>query len=112
MYEKLQVETLRSLGSDGQVDLEKLKNNISENIPKATITGNKFPLTVTENETAIKVHEDGSIQYVTFYPEKLEIGTATNTDKYGDKVTKYTVQTEEMSTNVWRLFYQEEQLHG
>ena len=30
-----------------------------------------------------------------------------NTDKYGQKVTNYTVQTLEMSTNVWRLFYQD-----
>ena len=32
---------------------------------------------------------------------------AQNTDKYGWKVPEYTVQTSEMSTNVWRLFYQD-----
>ena len=37
----------------------------------------------------------------------LTIGTAINADKYGQKVTNYTVQTSEMSTNVWRLFYQD-----
>jgi hypothetical protein len=35
------------------------------------------------------------------------IGEAINTDKYGWKVKNYTVQTSEMSTNVWRLFYQD-----
>ncbi len=42
-----------------------------------------------------------------FNPETLTIGTAKNTDKYGWKVTNYTVQTSQMSTNVWRLFYQD-----
>lgn len=41
----------------------------------------------------------------------LRFGTepsdAKNTDKYGWKVPQYTVQTSEMSTNVWRLFYQD-----
>ena len=32
---------------------------------------------------------------------------AKNTDKYGYKVPEYTVQTSEMSANVWRLFYQD-----
>lgn len=32
---------------------------------------------------------------------------AQNTDEYGWKVPEYTVQTSEMSTNVWRLFYQD-----
>ena len=32
---------------------------------------------------------------------------AQNTDKYGWKVPEYTVQASEMSTNVWRLFYQD-----
>ena len=42
-----------------------------------------------------------------FDANELIIGTAINTDKYGQKVTKYAVQTSEMSTNVWRLFYQD-----
>lgn len=43
-----------------------------------------------------------------FDPNTLEIGEeAKNNDKYGWKVGKYTVQTPEMSTNVWRLFYQD-----
>ena len=35
------------------------------------------------------------------------IGMAINTDKYGQKVTNYTVQAGEMTTDVWRLFYQD-----
>ena len=42
-----------------------------------------------------------------FDENELTIGTAINADKYGQKVTNYTVQTSEMSTNVWRLFYQD-----
>ena len=35
------------------------------------------------------------------------IGMAINADKYGQKVTNYTVQAGEMTTDVWRLFYQD-----
>ena len=42
-----------------------------------------------------------------FDENALTIGTAINADKYGQKVTNYTVQTSEMSTKVWRLFYQD-----
>ena len=47
--------------------------------------------------------EDGPV----FDENTLTIGDAINSDKYGWKVTNYTVQTPEMSTNVWRLFYQD-----
>lgn len=46
-----------------------------------------------------------------FDEDTFTLGTnpsdAQNTDKYGWKVTEYTVKTLEMSTNVWRLFYQD-----
>lgn len=42
-----------------------------------------------------------------FDENTLEIGEAINTDKYGYIVPEYTIQTSEMSSNVWRLFYQD-----
>ena len=43
----------------------------------------------------------------TFDENTLTIGDATNVDKYGWKVPGYTVQAGDMTTNVWRLFYQD-----
>ena len=43
----------------------------------------------------------------TFDEDTLTIGEATNVDKYGWKVPNYTVQAGDMTTNVWRLFYQD-----
>ena len=42
-----------------------------------------------------------------FDENTLTIGDATNVDKYGQEVTKYTVKAGDMTTNVWRLFYQD-----
>lgn len=44
---------------------------------------------------------------VGFDEDKLTIGKAINTDKYGWKVKNYTVTTDEFTTGVWRLFYQD-----
>lgn len=43
-----------------------------------------------------------------FNPEELTIGEPLNVDMYGMKVGKYTVQGPRMNTNVWRLFYQDQ----
>ena len=43
----------------------------------------------------------------TFDENTLTIGDATNVDKYGWKVPNYTVQAGDMTTNIWRLFYQD-----
>ena len=42
-----------------------------------------------------------------FDENNLTIGEAINTEKYGYIVPEYKVKTSEMSTNVWRLFYQD-----
>lgn len=42
-----------------------------------------------------------------FDANNLTIGDAINSDKYGQKVENYTVEAGEMTTNVWRLFYQD-----
>ena len=42
-----------------------------------------------------------------FDEEELTIGEALNVEKYGWKVPNYNVQAGDMTTNVWRLFYQD-----
>ena len=42
-----------------------------------------------------------------FDENTLTLGEAVNTDKYGYIVPEYTVQASTMSSNVWRLFYQD-----
>lgn len=77
--------------------------------------GNRYYVEVTEEgvETAsgyiVPIEElyTNSSGNTDFDANGLTIGTAINADKYGQKVTNYTVQTSEMSTNVWRLFYQD-----
>ena len=49
----------------------------------------------------------GTATTPTFDEDTLTIGDATNADKYGWRVPGYTVKAEEMTTNVWRLFYQD-----
>jgi len=52
--------------------------------------------------------KEGESNLPIFNPETLTIDTeAKNTDKYGWKVNNYTVQTSNMHTNIWRLFYQD-----
>ncbi len=56
--------------------------------------------------------EGSSKETQNYNPETLKIGTeqeAKNTEKYGWKVGNYTVKTEEFTTGVWRLFFQDSQ---
>lgn len=74
---------------------------------------NKYYLELTE--TSIKTKQGNEIMFSDLYtkttpifaPEVLTIGDAINTDKYGWKVTDYNVTTDEFTTGVWRLFYQD-----
>lgn len=43
-----------------------------------------------------------------FDENTLTIGEARNSEKYGWKVSNYNVKTEQMSTDVWRLFFQDD----
>ena len=93
----------------------------------AMLTGNNGILTqaqraknetenAAQNEVAIldeynqylnNVTNGGTTTTPTFDANTLTIGDAINSDKYGQKVTNYTVQAGKMTTNVWRLFYQD-----
>ena len=63
---------------------------------------------ITENDYEIKVSDiwQGEFAKEEFKPEKLSIGTAQNTEKYGWKVKNYEVKKDE--TGGWRLFYQDD----
>ena len=100
-------------GEDATVDTwEDIKTILDEANPDE---GNRYYVEVTEEgvETAsgyiVPIEElyTNSSKNTDFDANELTIGTAINADKYGQKVTNYTVQTSEMSTNVWRLFYQD-----
>lgn len=93
-----------------KIILEKYFENVPEELPEDS----KELELVTKNEygkNTIKVGEIWNEELSNeepFNAEKLTIGTDTkNTDKYGWKVKRYTVKTEEYTTGVWRLFYQD-----
>lgn len=98
---------------------EKLKNGEDTTLNDATVKSiiestnhtNKYYSELTN--TSIKTKQGNEIMFSDLYtkttpsfnPETLTIGTATNTDKYGWKVTNYNV--EETETGGWRLFFQD-----
>ena len=103
-------------GRDGIVnDWEDIKSILDSANPD---TENRYYVSVTEegietpNGYLVPIDElytsnSGGEDEPAFDANDLTIGTAINADKYGQKVTNYTVKTSEMSTNIWRLFYQD-----
>lgn len=93
-------------GEDTTLTDEKVKEIIENN-------SNKYYSNLTD--TSIITKQGNEILFSdlytkttpTFNPETLTIGEAKNTGKYGWKVTNYTVTTNEFTTGVWRLFYQD-----
>ena len=101
---------------------EKMRNgedtSLTDTIIKSIIESanqdntNKYYLELTD--TSIKTKKGNEILYSDLYtkptsnfdPEKLTIGTAINTNRYGWKVTNYNV--EENETGGWRLFFQDD----
>ena len=62
--EKLQMEVLASYDASGDLDLAKLKENITGNIDGAAIEeGNEFPLTVTVDGEKFIVKENGEVSH-------------------------------------------------
>ena len=74
---------------------------------------NKYYLEVTDTSIITKKGNEILLSDLyanvksSFDPNTLTIGEAINTDKYGWKVKNYTITTEEFTTGVWRLFYQD-----
>ncbi len=92
--------TVKSIIEDANAD--KTDKYYSELTTTSIITnqGNEILLSDLYNKTS---GGDTPI----FDADTLTIGEAINTGKYGWKVTNYTVTTDEFTTGVWRLFYQD-----
>ena len=59
------------------------------------------------NNTINNLINGEKVEAPPFDEEELTIGEALNVEKYGWKVPNYNVQAGDMTTNVWRLFYQD-----
>ncbi|MCI8760934.1 MAG: hypothetical protein HFJ34_07515 [Clostridia bacterium] len=92
--------------------LEKYFNDVPNPLPE-DVSNLELQTKDEYGEYKIKVSDiwNGKLTQIVvpvFNPDTLEIGKdAKNKDKYGCKVSNYTVQTSQMTTNVWRLFYQD-----
>ncbi len=103
-------------GRDGAIsDWEDIKNILDTSNPDAE---NRYYKNVTEegvetpNGYIVPIEElytnsSAGGDVPNFDENNLTIGEAINTDKYGYIVPEYTVQASTMSSNVWRLFYQD-----
>ncbi len=111
--EKVKVEVMGSFDKSGNLNLDELKENLQKvDGLQGEVAGNEFPITVTVDGQQITVQKDGTVENQgnnppTFNPETLTIGTAINTSNYGRKVNGYNVTTDEFTSGVWRLFYQD-----
>ncbi len=118
--EKVQVAVMGSYGSDGKINREELKDNLRKiegikEVPE--IPDGNFTIDVNVDGYVVTIKNTGEVTLKgmvsednskpTFDPNTLTIGTAINTDKYGQKVSNYTVTTDEFTTGVWRLFFQD-----
>lgn len=122
------VSDIAEVKEQAQLDIanwtaERLKNGEDTKLDDATVKSiiesanqnntNKYYSELTE--TSIKTKQGNEIMFSDLYtkttpsfdPEILTIGDAINTGKYGWKVTNYNVTTDEFTTGVWRLFYQD-----
>ena len=122
-YMEAKAEKLK-VGDTGAVTADELKKQVENDGVDATVTPETSPIEVEFNDTHNKYTVDGETGEITesttpqtpgkpsYDPEKLTIGTeqeAKNTDKYGWKVGNYTKTTEEFTSGVWRLFFQDSQ---
>lgn len=97
-------------GREGTIsDWEDIKNILDEANPN---TENRYYVDVTEE--GIETPNGYIVPIEEFYTSNTDegetsetIGEAINIEKYGYIVPEYTVKTSEMSTNVWKLFYQD-----
>ena len=97
-------------GREGTIsDWEDIKNILDEANPN---TENRYYVDVTEE--GIETPNGYIVPIEEFYTSNTDegetsetIGEAINIEKYGYIVPEYTVKSSEMSTNVWKLFYQD-----
>lgn len=88
---------------------EELQKELRKEDKTATVQVEGNNLKVRYKGEELIINEEGNVdESATFNPEELTIGTeAKNIGKYGWKVPEYTVTTNEFTTGVWRLFYQD-----
>ncbi len=118
--EKVQVAVMGSYDSDGKINSEDLKSNLRnvegiKQVPE--IPNGDFTIDVNVDGYVVTIKNTGEVTLKgivsednskpTFDPNTLTIGEAIKTDKYGWKVNEYNVTTDEFTTGVWRLFFQD-----
>lgn len=94
-------------GRDGKIsDWEDIKNILDTANPD---TENRYYKNVIEE--GIETPNGYIVPIDEFFTSNIDegetIGEAINIEKYGYIVPEYTIKTSEMSTNVWKLFYQD-----
>ena len=120
-YMEAKAEKLK-VGDTGAVTADELKKQVENDGVDATVTPETSPIEVEFNDTHNRYKVDGETGEITgattaqtpgtpsYNPDNLTIGKdVKNTGKYGWKVGNYTVKTEEFTTGVWRLFFQDSQ---
>ena len=60
--ERIQIEVMGSYDQSGKLDASTLISNLNKNIPKATITGEDFPIIVTLDGNVYKVDNEGVVK--------------------------------------------------
>lgn len=60
--EKIQLEVLGSYSDTGKLEENKIKENIRNNIPKATVEGEEFPLIVTLDGYTFTIDSNGKVE--------------------------------------------------
>ena len=77
--ERIEIEMLGSYGTDGKLDLEKLKENLRKNIPEANITGEEFPIIVTLEGYSYEIDEQGNIEMLRKQPNISNLNVTQST---------------------------------
>ena len=107
--EMLQAEVLGSYGTDGSINLDKLNENLENNIPGLKLDGQEIsddnkikelPTAVTLEGQDLLINDDGSVQKM---PKIIADIISKPTEYYGKKVTNY--KANDSDTNTYRIFY-------
>ena len=107
--ERVQTEVLGSYGEDGNIDIDKLNENLKNNITGLTYNEHslsednkieKFPAAVSLNGCNIVINGDGSAKYISEMAAKI---IENPKEYYGKKVTNYKGSNDD--TNTYRVFY-------
>ncbi|MCI9015886.1 MAG: hypothetical protein HFJ53_01800 [Clostridia bacterium] len=97
--ERIELVVLGSYNNEGKLELDILKNNISENIPEATIVGEDFPIIVNVFDYSFEIDKDGKVEFIesnkpeiTHQPEVTEVKVVENSDGTGNSIESDSVE--------------------